>query len=224
MDRYNDIIIEMKKELGSRGHDIDHILRVYKLAVSIANKEKTNYDIDMEVLELSAILHDIGRKKEDEDKTGKINHADIGADMAEILLKDKGYTQDKINKIKSCIRSHRYRGNNIPKKIEEKILFDADKLDSLGAIGVGRCFMVAAQFNQRIYNDTSVNEYIKTNTYENMRLKDPSIHAPNLEYELKMKNIKDRLFTESAKEIAEERDEFMKEFFDRMKDEINGIK
>ncbi len=224
MNRYNDVIEEMKKELGSRGHDIDHIIRVYNLAVHIAKREKNNYRIDMEVLELSAILHDIGRKKEDEDKTGKINHAEIGADMAEKLLKDKGYQQDKIDGIKSCIRCHRYRGNNIPIKIEEKILFDADKLDSLGAIGVGRCFMVSSQFNQRIYNDTAVDEYIKTNTYGNMRLKDPSFHAPNLEYELKMKNIKDRLFTDTAKLLADERDKFMKDFFNRMKDEINGIK
>ena len=224
MNTYNDIIEEMKKELGSRGHDIDHIIRVYKLAVNIAEQEQNNYNIDMDILKLAAILHDIGRKKEDEDNTGKIDHAKIGADMAERLLKDKGYAQDKINKVKSCISRHRYRGNDLPTKIEEKILFDADKLDSLGAIGVGRCFMVSSQFNQRIYNGTAADEYIRTNTYGNMRLKDPSIHAPNLEYELKMKNIKDRLFTDAAKTIADERDKFMMEFFNRMKDEINGIK
>jgi len=64
-------------------------------------------NVDPEVLKIFALLHNIGRRKEDLDKAGKINYAILGAEMAGKNLEDLGYSKDKIKKIKHCISTHR---------------------------------------------------------------------------------------------------------------------
>jgi len=167
-------------------------------------------------------LHDIARVEESEDMTGEIDHAVLGSEVASNILRTLEYEDEKIEKIKQCIVTHRFRTGNIPNTIEAKILFDADKLDAIGAIGIARTFMLSGQFGQRLVLNNSVNDYLNKNTVENGRIKDISQHTPFIEYEVKLKKIPNKLYTEKAKEIGKERIEFMEEFFHRLRLDVEG--
>lgn len=95
-------------------------------------------------------MHDIGRKAEMKSR-GQFCHAEKGAELAgKILFKHK-IDQDIIDNVTHCIISHRYRNQNIPKTIEAKVLFDADKLDSIGAVGIGRDFICRVLKERTLY-------------------------------------------------------------------------
>lgn len=219
-ERYKKILEIVQEELTCSAHNLDHVFRVYNLCMLLSKYEK---DVDLEVLIPAALLHDIARVKESQDNTGKIDHAVLGGEMAVDILKKLEYEESKIHDIKNCITAHRFRTGNEPKTIEEKILFDADKLDAIGAIGIARTFMLAGQFGQRLAGSQTINEYLKTNTVENGRLKDVSKHTPFIEYEVKFKKIPGKLYTEKAKEIGYKRLKFMEEYFKKLNFEIEGI-
>jgi uncharacterized protein len=183
---------------------------------------KDEEGVDLEVLIPAALLHDIARVEEIEDNTGKTDHAILGSELASNILKDKGYDVDRIEKIKHCIVTHRYRTGNEPRTIEAKILFDADKLDAIGAVGIARTFMLSGQHGQRLMVNNSIEDYLENNTVENGRIKDWSKHSPLIEYEVKLKNIPDKLYTEKAKEIGNDRIKFMDDFFAKLKLEITS--
>lgn len=213
-DKIKEIV---QDKLTCSAHDLDHVFRVYNLCLLIAKYEK---DVDLEILTPSVLLHDIARIEESNDKTGKIDHAVLGCTIAEDILWNLEYEEDKIEKIKHCIRSHRFRSGNEPNSTEAKILFDSDKLDAIGATGIARTFMLAGQFKQRLTLTETSNHYLKSNTVENGRIKDISEHTPLLEYQIKLKKIPDKLYTKKAKEIGKERLNFMKKYFDTLKLEI----
>ena len=215
-------IAQIKMRRVSPSHDFSHVMRVYNLCLSIAKEEK---NVDLEVLKTAALLHDIARRKEDLDKAGKIDHAILSAKMAEKILKDLDYPKGKIERIKHCIETHRFKGKLKPKTIEAKILFDADKLDVCGAIGIARSACWVGENQAKIYSNTPLSEYIKENILGGKlpgRIIDSSKHALNIEYKIKLKSIQKRLFTKKAKEIAKERSKFMKQFFERLEKEIKG--
>jgi uncharacterized protein len=210
------------KELSHSHHDIEHGERVFNLCVHLAKYEA---NVDLDVLKAAALLHDIARVKEFEDRTSVTDHATLGAEMAEEILKNLDYGEEKSSQIRHCITVHRWRRNRRPETVEAKILFDADKLDSLGAVGVARAFMIAGQYGQRIHSEASIPEYLLDNVAgekAEIRLKDISKHSANLEFELKLRHIPERLYTRKAREIAKERLVFMEEFFDRLKSEVEG--
>lgn len=219
--KHKKIIEIVQDKLTCSAHNLDHVFRVYNLCLLLAKHEK---DVDLEILIPAALLHDIARVEESQDKTGKIDHAVLGSVIAEDILRNLEYEEDKIEKIKHCIIAHRFRTGNEPNSIEAKILFDSDKLDVIGASGIARVFMLAGQFGQRLTTDEPLNDYLKSNTVENGRLKDVSKHTPLIEYEVKLKKIPDKLYTEKAKEIGKERLNFMEKYFDRLKLELDGMK
>lgn len=179
-------------------HDWFHNLRVMGLCERIGQAEHA----DMEVLRLAVLLHDVGRAEER--RTGEC-HAEISAREAGILLKQAGYDDQLTEKVRKAILTHRFRKNNPPVTLEERILFDADKLDSIGAVGVARAFAYSGVIGQPIHSD------------------DPVQHTPAREYEQKLRLLKDRLFTQTAKRIAEERHRFMELFFAEWEKEIRGV-
>jgi uncharacterized protein len=219
--KHKKIIEIVQDKLTCSAHNLDHVFRVYNLCLLLAKYEK---DVDLEILTPSALLHDIARVEESQDKTGEIDHAVLGSVIAEDILRNLEYEEDKIEKIKHCIIAHRFRAGNEPNSIEAKILFDSDKLDVIGASGIARTFMLAGQFGQRLTVNEPLNDYLKSNTVENGRLKDVSKHTPFIEYEVKFKKIPDKLYTKKAKEIGKERLDFMERYFDRLKLEIDGVK
>ena len=209
-----DLLEQVKKEAkvhfrSARGsHDWDHTERVYELCLRIGRKEKA----DLEVLKLAALLHDIGRREEDR-SNGKVCHSEIGADLARKILEKRLLDKEKISRVIHCIKSHRFRGKNIPESIEAKILFDADKLDSIGAIGVGRAFLFAGEIGARLHNPGIDVKKTKPYTKED---------TASREFLVKLSRIKDRIFTREGKRIAEERHKFMADFFDRLNKEAAG--
>lgn len=195
---------------GSKGsHGWDHTLRVHKLCLHIGKIEGA----DMEILEVAAFLHDIGRACEDELK-GKVSHSDIGAKMAGDLLDSLGVEKEKIERVIHCIKTHRFRDNNTPESLEARILFDADKLDSIGAVGIGRAFLFAGEVGARLHNKGV--DIKKTKAYT----KDDTAYR---EFMVKLCKIKDRMTTNEGKKIAAGRHEYMAGFFDRLNSEDDGI-
>jgi uncharacterized protein len=219
MDLYIEKIIEkMKEELSCSAHSIDHVMRVYNLCNLISKYEE---NVNMDILKPAALLHDIARSIESNDVSGEIDHAVLGSEMASDFLKEIGYPQELIEDIKHCIIVHRFRSGNEPKTIEAKILFDADKLDAIGSVGIARSFMLAGQFGQSIISQSS-DEYVNSNIVENGRIKDVSKHSPFMEYEFKFKKIPSKLFTQKAIEIGNKRLEYMENYFTRLSKEIDG--
>ncbi len=212
----------VQKELLCSGHNMEHLDRVYNLCLHLAEDDN---DINLEVLRVSALMHDIARVKEDMDSSRTTDHAILGAEMSEEILLDLGYSNEFIESVKHAIVTHRFRNNNEPKTKEAKILFDADKLDILGSIGVARLFMFSGQHGTKMFIETSVDQYIKDNLMggdPSGRIKEITGHSPNLEFEVKLKSMADRLYTPKSKKIALDRINFMKDFFDRMGKEMKG--
>ena len=190
----------------SSSHDKMHTYRVLNNALKIAKKEK---NVNMGILITSALLHDIAREKEKNDKT--INHAIEGANMAYKFLLDNNYSENFALRVKDCIETHRFRSNNKPTSIEAKILFDADKLDSLGAVGVGRAFLFAGHFNARLHNTET--EALNSESYS----REDTAYR---EYLVKLRYLPRRMRSTAGRKMAVERAAFMTAFFERMNSEI----
>ena len=209
-----ELLARIKREakahfVGARGsHDWDHTERVYQLCLRIGLKEKA----DLDVLRLAALLHDIGREQEDR-TDGKICHSRRGADLAGLILRKYSLGTDRIAEVTHCIRTHRFRGTSLPESLEGKVLFDADKLDSIGAVGIGRAFLFAGEIGAKLHNRRI--DVKKTKPYTN---EDTAYR----EFLVKLSRIKDRMFTKEGRRIAAERHKFMVEFFSRLKKEITG--
>jgi uncharacterized protein len=220
-DRIKKVKEYVQKIMNCPGHNIDHVLRVYNLCLNLSKGQ----DIDSEVLEAATLLHDIGGAREAKDNSGKTDHAIESSKMAKPILKKLGFSGKKIEHIQECIISHRYKTNNKPKTLEAKLLFDADKLDAIGAIGVARSFVWVGKHNASIYKKPeSIEKYAKENLSGKIggRIQDFSKHSPQIEYETKIKYIIEKLYTAKAKKIAKKRLQFFKFFLVRLEEEING--
>jgi len=205
---------------ASSAHDIDHVMRVYNLCLCLARDEPS---VDVEVIKISALLHDIARAQEDDDDSGNTDHAILGAEMADEILRTLKYPERTIDHVKQCIAAHRYRREKQPSTTEAKILFDADKLDVIGAIGIARCLMIAGQYGERLYSSVLIDESVQANLVDgkrNGRIKIISQQAPNIEFETKFKHIPDTLHSAKAKHLAHQRIEYMAHFFERLRKEI----
>jgi len=195
-------------------HDFDHILRVLHLVERIGVAEGA----DMEILRTAALLHDIGRAEEIRDG---VCHAEIGAEKAREVLAE--WPPDKVEAVAHAIATHRFRNDAAPQTLEARILYDADKLDCIGAIGVARAYAVGGLMGQRLWAGVDP-EYLQTR-WENKALAREDLssdHTPVHEFAFKLSRIKDTLFTPTAKKIAEERHRFMAEFYRRLEAEVKG--
>lgn len=221
-----DKLVDITKErLKTASHDLEHTFRVYNNCVKIAENEK-NPQINMDVLRAAAILHDIARPKEDM-HAGKdrIDHAIVGAADAKEILIALGASTSFSEHVASAIKTHRFRGGLVPETIEAQILFDADKLDVIGYIGIARSYMIAGEQGQNIYNDCNIDNYIKTNLVGGTvsgKIIDLKQHTPNIEFAIKNVRIPDKMFTQTGKQIAVARLNRMREFFEGLKEEIDG--
>lgn len=195
--------------MDSKGsHDWDHCVRVRKMALHLAKKEGA----DSFVVEAAAILHDIAREKEDEAR-GSISHAELGSDMAMDILERLNFSKGIIDNVSHCIRTHSYRGKDKAETIEAKVLFDADKLDSIGAIGIGRAFLFAGEIGAKLHDKDTDPE--KCARYS----KDDTAYR---EFLVKLRKVKESMLTKEGKRIAEERHKFMEDFFKRLNKEVEG--
>jgi len=189
-------------------HDLDHVERVVENALVIGKKEGG----DLEILEVAALLHDVARKEQDESK-GAICHAERGGVLARTILENLNYPEEKIKQVVHCVETHRFRKDNAPETIEAKVIYDADKLDVVGAIGIARAVSFSGFHGSRVH-------------VHDVDIEKGGEYGPNdcayREFLVKLQKIKDKMLTESGREMAKERHEFMIEFFDRINKEVKG--
>ena len=123
----------MRTCMQDSAHDTEHVYRVLSNALEIAGD---NPAVDYDILIAACLLHDIGRADQFADPT--VCHAEAGARKAERFLLEQGFSAAFTAAVCHCIAAHRFRKHSPPQTLEAKILFDADKLDVTGAIGVAR--------------------------------------------------------------------------------------
>jgi len=195
--------------VDARGsHDWSHTERVYNLCMHIGKKENA----DLDILTLAAFLHDIGRGEQDR-TNGKVCHAAQGALLARELLDRYNLDEKTIEKIIHCIESHRFRSSTVPRTLEAQVLYDADKLDSIGAIGIGRAFLFAGEVGAYVHNRNAEIEETQPYTKEDTAYR---------EFAVKLRGVKDTMQTEEGKKLALERHRFMEKFFLRLDEEVEG--
>lgn len=150
---------------------------------------------DLEILGLAALLHDIARPLE---SAGRVeDHAVEGARIARHFLRSLGYPEERIEAVAHAIEAHRFSRGPEPQTLEAKILSDADKLDAIGAIGIARVFMYSGEHGR-------------------------DIEASLRHFEEKILKLKNLMYTETAKKMAEERHRFTEQFIERIRREIEG--
>lgn len=192
----------------SSGHDFYHTLRVYNTAKKIAILENA----DVEIVMLAALLHDV-----DDIKISPNTYKN--KDHARCFLKENNVDINKINLISQIIEEVSYKGTDsvIPFTIEGKIVQDADRLDAIGAIGIARAFAYGGNHNRVMY-DPNIVPNLEMNEEEYRNHVSTTI---NHFYE-KLFNLKDLMNTNTGKQLAISKDEYMREFVKRFLDEWEG--
>ena len=213
-------IVDSYYPKGDWAHGRSHIERVLRTAVEIGKREGA----DLEIIELSAILHDIFANEEKHSGIEGFRHEIEASKEARKILKRLGLADKTIDAVCHCIESHRKRTGRIqPQTIEAKCLFDADKLDCIGAIGIVRSAYMSLEHGQEFYKVEDAETYKCRNTRPDGTIIDYTQHSSNLEYELSLKHVANRMYTEIGKGLARERAVFMDEFYSRLGKELKGI-
>lgn len=191
-------------------HDNEHIYRVLYNALTIA---KSEHNVNYDVLIASCMLHDIAR--DEQFSNPEICHAARGGEKAFHFLIGHGYSTDFAEKVKHCIQTHRFRKNNEPESIEAKILFDADKLDVAGAIGIARTLMYKGIVSEPIYT-VMPNGIVSDGTNDTL----PSFFQ---EYKYKLENLYSKFYTRSGKELALKRKNTAVRFYENLLQEVGEM-
>lgn len=187
-------------------HGFSHILRVYRLCERIGRQENAN----LTIVRVAALLHDV-----EGDVDVREEHHLAAARFAEKTLLKEGWSEEAIKAVVHCIRAHRFRDDSEkPQTLEAQVLFDADKIDAIGAVGVARAVAYAVRAGMDVYAPPS-DLYLSSGKYE-----PGESQTVAHEYLFKLRHIKDRLFTPSGRSLAAERHELMVKFFEGWLKEI----
>jgi len=166
----------------------------------------------MPILRMAALLHDIGRARQDR-TGGSLCHAEQGSALAQPIVEGLPLERHRRENLIHCIAAHRFRAGPVPETVEARVLFDSDKLDSIGAVGVARAFLFAGEVGARLHSPeidvTASLPYTADDTGYR-------------EYCLKLRRIKDRMLTAEGKRLAADRHRFMAAFFQRFLNEYEG--
>lgn len=191
-------------------HGFHHVARVYRMAEKIAKAEGA----DIEIVLAAALLHDVEGKGVDK---ARLEHQHASAQFASYILLEEGWPEEKISAVIHCIRAHRFRDQSeLPQTMEAKVLFDADKLDAIGAIGAVRAIAYAVLDQQDLYTKPS-ERFLETTQ------KEPGeAHTPYHEYLYKLSKLKDQMYTQAGREIAFDRHTFLEGFFNQLLAELAG--
>jgi uncharacterized protein len=206
---------------GDPVHGFDHVLRVLRMAERLAQAEGA----DLEIVYAAALLHD-AQQNQDNPSSGAVSHPDAdqrlnhhlaSADIAGQLLSNEGWPVERVAAVQHAIRSHRFRDpSEPPTSLEAQVLFDADKLDAIGTIGVARAIAYAAAAGQPAYFPPSLCFITEG------QLEDGEPHSAYHEYLFKLCRLKDRMYTPSGKAIAARLHAQMVEFFEQLAAESRG--
>ncbi len=192
-------------------HGYDHVVRVYHMAERLAEEEGA----DLEIVRAAALLHDAAGSTPGGEKRSE--HHQHSAEFAADVLAKEGWNSERIAAVQECIRGHRYRNSGVPPAtIEARVLFDADKLDVLGAIGAARTIAYAVLAKTPHFEEPS-QQFLESGSEAAGEL-----HSAYHEYLFKLSKVKDRLFTAAARRIARHRHRTMQIFFDELAAEMRG--
>ncbi|SFE51474.1 HD domain-containing protein [Flavobacterium xueshanense] len=206
------LFVKEKLENAEGGHDWFHIERVFKNSVLISKSEVC----DTTVVKLGALLHDIADSKfHDGDET-------VGPRIAREFLESENVDKETIKHVVDIIENISYKGGNFEKKfssIELDVVQDADRLDAIGAIGIARTFNYGGFKNRAIY-DPKIAPNSSMTKEEYKKNDSPTL---NHFYE-KLLLLKDKMNTETGKQIAQERHRYMEGFLAQFYAEWEGEK
>ncbi len=197
----------------SPSHDFSHVERVYRLAEHIARAENA----DLFIVRMAALLHDIGRAAESRCGNGEDIHEELSVRMAGPVLDGLGVPWDKKEAILHAIATHRHRRGGEPRTLEAKCLFDADKLDSLGAVGIARSYLWLGERGRSVYYPAEA--YASVDPKDNT----PEVDSTQREWHIKLKFLKDKMYTATGREIARERHGRMARIIDEIEREVMGL-
>jgi uncharacterized protein len=184
-------------------HAFDHVLRVLALAEHIGREEGA----DLEIVRTATLLHDVARHEPD--------HHLRGAERARQLL--AGQPSVRVEAVCHAIAAHRFRQGPAPATVEARCLFDADKLDAIGAIGVARAVAYSATHGQRLWSQP-----LATINPTSPPPPDSS-YTPSHEFVYKLGRLPQMLTTATARRIAASRHQAMLAFFERLDAEAQGL-
>ncbi|MGE4485880.1 MAG: HD domain-containing protein [Oscillospiraceae bacterium] len=206
-EHYQSIENYMRTCATDSAHDTEHIYRVLYVALDIARYEK---DVDMDILITACLLHDVGRPEQYADPA--VCHALVGSEKAYAFLLTLGWDAPRAQRAKDCISTHRYRSGRPPESVEAKILFDADKIDATGTLGIARTILYRTQGDEPLYT------FLPDGTVSDGSAdREPSFFQ---EYKFKLEKLYDRFYTTRGKEIAASRRSSAVAFYDSMLKEV----
>ena len=207
-ETYDLIEAYMRSCMDDSAHDAEHIYRVLYNALAIAEDEP---GVDYDILITACLLHDIGRREQFMDPG--LCHAAVGSEKARKFLLEHGFCGEFAEKVAHCIATHRFRKSNQPQSIEAKILFDADKLDVTGAIGIARTLQYKADTKEPLYTLRSDGSIC-----------DGEGESPSSffrEYKFKLEKLYDRFYTPKGAAMAAQRRQIAADFYSALYREVN---
>jgi uncharacterized protein len=192
------------------GHDWWHVYRVWQTAIRLAGQMEAN----LTVVELGALLHDIA--------DWKLHDGDleIGPRVAREWLESLKADPEIVDQVSTIIAGLSFAGAGVPDvaySVEAQIVQDADRLDALGAVGIGRTFAFGGAHNRQMYDPEIAPVY--HDSFESYK----SSASPTINhfYE-KLFLLKDRMHTVAGREMAEGRHQYMLDFVNRFYMEFDG--
>lgn len=190
---------------GDPSHDWSHIIRV----VEICEKLSSGYEVNFRILTPAAVLHDVVNVPKNSKQ--RSNASELAANKAAKLLNSYDFSQDEIRQISQIIIEHSYSANLTPSSLESQILQDADKLDSMVAIGIMRWNTVGCKMGASYYDQ--LDPFAK-----DRELDDKQFSLDH--FETKLLKLYDRLNTENGRIEGMKRLSFMKDFLSQLRSEI----
>lgn len=196
--------------MSDSAHDAQHVYRVLGAALEIARHEG---GADMDILIAACLLHDIAREAQFADPG--IDHALEGGCRAYAFLMGRGWREVRARAVQACIVTHRYRKSRPPEGLEAKILFDADKLDVCGAIGIARTLIYEGTAGEPMYKLDAAGRIIDTPD-------DADVTSFFQEFSYKLTAVYDSFYTERAGEMAAGRRAAAFAFRDALRREVEA--
>jgi uncharacterized protein len=190
---------ESRHEGAGPSHDLGHVERVRRLALAIGEAEGA----DLLVIELAALLHDIGRVRVDSRGEEADRHEEVSAELAGPFLAGQGLPEAARQAVLEAILCHRHRRGRKAGSLEARCLFDADKLDSLGAVGVARAYLWLGEHGRSVWYPPESWAGVEPGNNST------EVDSFQREWEIKFRGLRDRMYTAEGRRIAALRHERM---------------